>query len=184
MATTMPDNFSPSLTDLARRSFTLPDLPPQLHDALAAVRQRGAYYGGAPQVPGPAIGSSLSQIARQAEPAAIGWNSAQPFLRRGPSPSGANENTAAARFRFFGDDRLGVLNKLIANRDFRPAVHRGKLYFRSLSPQENEIMQRIGWARAPDVEYEQEMSDDPLTSLRAWERNITHWHELASPPQE
>jgi hypothetical protein len=180
----MPDNFSPSLTDLAHRLFAPLNLPPQLRDALAGVRERGAYYGGAPQVPGPSVRSSLSQIARQAEPPAIGWNSAEPFMRRGPSPSGANENTAAARVRFFGDDRLGVLNKLIANRDFRPTVYRGKLYFRSLSPQENEIMQRIGWARAPDVEWEDEISDDPLTSLRAWERNIRHWHELASPPKD
>ena len=33
-----------------------PLMPQALHDALAAVRSQGKYYGGAPQVPGPAGG--------------------------------------------------------------------------------------------------------------------------------
>jgi hypothetical protein len=176
----MPDNFSPSLTDLARRLFGRPDLPPQLHDALAAVRQQGVYYGGWPQVPGPSVRPGLA-VDPARFPVITGPRMKEP---PGMGLIGANQNVRASMPRPEITERLGVLNKLIANRDFRPTVYRGKLYFRSLSPQENEIMHRIGWARAPNVEWEDEISDDPLTSLRAWERNIRHWHKLASPPEE
>jgi hypothetical protein len=184
----MPDNFSPSLRDLAGRLFGEPNISPQLHEALAAVRQQGAYYGGWPQVPGPSVRLPPSL---KSEPPAIGWNSIEQMLRSGPPRAAMNENAPRVPIweRFPGlfsnpTERERLLSKLIANRDFRPSLHNGKLWWRSLSPAENEAMQRIGWARAPDVEYEQEMSDDPLTSLRAWERNIRHWHELAAPPRE
>jgi hypothetical protein len=162
-------------------------MPQELHDALAAVRGSGKYYGGTPVVPGPSM-----RIPMEIEPPALGWNSAEPFMTAPRVPAG-NENVAGPRFSalFGADDRSAVLNKLMANRDFRPvlgnygeSVGRGRLWWRSLSPEENEVMQRIGWARAPNVTRADEISEDPLTSLRAWERNIRHWHELASPPKE
>jgi hypothetical protein len=73
---------------------------------------------------------------------------------------------------------------LIANRDFVPVLRNGRMYFRSLTPYENETMSRIGWSRAPNVEYEQEISSDPLTLRRAWERNIRHWYQLATPAKD
>jgi len=164
-------------------SWLHPLLPQPLHDALAAVRGSGKYYGGAPQVPGPAVRVPMSMAA---EPPAIGWNSVEPLLQRGPSPPAANQNitrglpaTGLGRI----DERHGVLSKLIANRDFRPSVQNGRLWFKSLSPSENEVFQRIGWARAPEVTFEEEMSSDPLVMRRAWERNIRHWLELASPKE-
>jgi hypothetical protein len=105
------------------------------------------------------------------------------YMSSGPkvsAPQYGNENLQPTP-RGGMSERAGVLSKLLAARDFRPQVRDGKMYFRSLTPAENEIMQRIGWARAPDVEYADEISQDPLVALRAWERNIRHWHSLASP---
>jgi hypothetical protein len=118
-----------------------------------------------------------------AEPPAIGWNSIEPLLGRGPAPPAVNENIPLGLnvLKSGVDPRGSVLAKLIANRDFVPTIVNGRMYFRSLTPAENQLMARIGWARAPGVEHEQEISSDPLTMRRAWERNIRHWHELAQP---
>jgi hypothetical protein len=77
--------------------------------------------------------------------------------------------------------RQNVLAKLIANGDFTPELDvaaPGKMWFRSLSPAENEVMTRIGWSRAPDVTFEMETGADRAA---AWEKNIRFWHSLASP---
>jgi hypothetical protein len=197
----MPDD------PLAPGDVLHPWMPQELHDALAAVRGSGKYYGGTPVAPGPP--GALTSTMEATVPA-IGRRSLQDIMHAvddeihgsgigplrpiegtnvragtGPKnlrPESANENIA----RGYGPrtdvrERAGVLNKLIVNRDFRPSLEGGRVRFRSLTPRENEIMNSIGWARAPDVSYEDEISEDPLTSLRAWERNIRHWLELASP---
>jgi hypothetical protein len=73
-----------------------------------------------------------------------------------------------------------VLKKLIENKDFVPQLNKGRMWFRSLSPAENEVMNRIGWSRADDVHWLDEISGSP----DAWEKNIRYWHRLASPPDE
>lgn len=75
--------------------------------------------------------------------------------------------------------RTSVLNKLIANRDFRPQLLEGRMWFRSLSPAENEVINRMGWGRADHVTFEDEMS--PERGQWAWEQNIRHWLKLSSP---
>lgn len=114
------------------------------------------------------------------------WAGEQKF----PSAMQANENlepeSRIAGLLNLGrlEDKKRVLAKLIAKRDFRPVLApQGGMYFRSLTPGENEIMSQIGWARAPNVTHADETSSDPLTSLRAWERNIRHWLNLAGPPK-
>lgn len=82
----------------------------------------------------------------------------------------------------FRDDRIGVLRKLAAGRDWQPQLREGRVWFKSLSPEENEIMNRIGWSRADNVTWENETSADDLTRMRAWRDNIQHWLRLASPP--
>lgn len=190
----MLNDFFPSLQDLANlQKIRRPTLQ-ALHDALAAVRSRGAYYGGAPQVPGPAVRPAMPVIR---EPPLFDFAEGRgPIRSVGGTPTWAgrqtfplatqsNENVTSANPRnMFYAERQQVLAKLIANRDWKPIIQNGRMWFRSLTPRENEIMARIGWARAPEVELEQEMSSDPLTMRRAWERNIRHWLELASPAKE
>jgi len=170
-----------------------PLMPQALHDALAAVRSRGAYYGGAPVAPGPAVRPPMAIMGEppmltfpegQGPIRSVGgtptWAGEQTF----PSAMQANENVSSSNPRsLFYNERQAVLSKLIANRDWKPVIENGRMRFRSLTPAENEIMARIGWARAPGVEAEQEMSSDSLTSLRAWERNIRHWLELTRPKE-
>jgi hypothetical protein len=76
-----------------------------------------------------------------------------------------------------GDDNpsLYVLKKLIENKDFVPQLNKGRMWFRSLRA-ENEVMNRIGWSRADDVHWFDEVSGSPS----AWEKNIRYWQRLAS----
>lgn len=77
--------------------------------------------------------------------------------------------------------RPEVLDKLIAHGDFEPQLREGKMWFRSLSPAENEELNRIGWGRAPDVTFEEETSSQ--TARSAWEKNIRYWRELVGRGQ-
>jgi hypothetical protein len=79
--------------------------------------------------------------------------------------------------------RSAILNKLAANRDWQPQITEGRLRFRSLTAAENKEMSRVGWSRAPEVTHEQEISPDPLTRMRAWQRNIEYWRRLAGPQE-
>lgn len=88
------------------------------------------------------------------------------------------ENIKGVRMSPVEAGRLEVLDKLIANRDFAPQMREGRLWFPSLSPAENEVINRIGWERAPNVTWEDETGD---RSLWAWEQNIRHWRNLATP---
>ena len=67
----------------------------KLHDAMLAVRSRGAYYGGAPIAPGPAI-ETMPELPPIAGP--------RPAAVRTP----ANEN-----LRFNKFEKFRILNKLI-----------------------------------------------------------------------
>ena len=78
--------------------------------------------------------------------------------------------------------RARILDKLIANRDFKPSIADGRLKFPSLSAEENEIINRIGYSRAPQVTWQQEA--DPLTAAQAWEKNLKYWRDLSLPPEE
>lgn len=94
------------------------------------------------------------------------------------------ELLGSVREQLLPDDRLSVLRKLATNRDWQPQVSEGRMVFKSLSPEENEVMNRIGWGRADNVTWENETSADDLTRARAWRDNIMHWLRLASPPED
>ena len=153
-----------------------PLLPQPLIDALAAVRSRGAYYGGAPVAPGPAVRPGFA-----VEPAKFPVITG-PRMEEAPGMGlkGANQNYV---IKPLIDERARILAQLVAKRDFVPRIVGGRMYFDSLTPRENQTINTIGWSRAPNVTHEDEMSADPLTMRRAWERNIRHWHELASPKE-
>ena len=99
-----------------------------------------------------------------------------PTIKRAPTPRAGNENVTFPQF-----ERTRVLDKLIANKDFVPTLRDGRMTFRSLTPEENNLMNRIGWGRAPDVHPWQETAED--TAAAAWERNIRYWLSLAKPQQ-
>ena len=150
----------------------------RLHDAMLSVRH-GAYYGGWPQVPGPAM-----------RPAEIGMRAVTRGL---PTVEGAGVRIGKPS-EVFGrtrqpdvgrevmrDERQDVLRKLVDNKDFVPRLQDGRMSFSSLTPAENQIINRIGWGPAPDVHPWQESATDPFTQRAAWERNIRYWLGLTGP---
>ena len=54
------------------------------------------------------------------------------------------------------------------------------MMFKSLTPEENNLINKVGYGRAPDVTYEQETAG----SREAWERNLRYWRMLTAPPEE
>jgi len=139
-----------------------PLMPQELHDALGAVRSRGAYYGGVPVVPG--VPGGIAAAPRQlALPTVRG-----PDVKELPAEP-ANQNLP---FRDF--ERLRIIDKLLAAGDHIPVLRDGRMVFRSLTPEENRIMNLIGWGRAPDVTHEAEIADPAA----AWEKNLRYWRSL------
>jgi len=100
-----------------------------------------------------------------------------------PPAATANENLTPYQFMASEGhaERASILDRLIKAKDFNPSLADGRMKFKSLTPGENEEINRIGYSRAPDVTWEQETS--PFTAPQAWEKNLRYWHGLSIPPQ-
>lgn len=89
--------------------------------------------------------------------------------------------------------RYDALTKLIQNRDFLPIHTRdGRIWFRTLTREENEQLQKMGWSRAPGVTFQDEIggldfgaSETEQNRRRAWawEKNVRHWLSLSTPKE-
>jgi hypothetical protein len=182
-----PSTGQPPLSAIANfLQQTAASLPPDLHSALAGVRGQGAYYGGAPVAPGP---SGYGGV-----PAVPGTSGAAPMrlpmtsikgtgARIGGVDVGSPEAVPAADNSDFlrNFERTHVLDKLLGAKDFRPSITEGRMKFRSLTPEENKIINRIGYSRHPDVTFDQETN--PFSAPAAWEKNLQYWRNLSGPPK-
>lgn len=183
----MPERFSPSAADAAR----------QWQAAIAAQQQRDLARPSMGQRIGDIInwnlsraiyGNPLAQIAQMYQDMRSGQLDPATGAQRGfrTALSMVAEGMPYARPGTLGmagglPGKADVLRKLLANRDFAPQLRTGRMWFRSLSPAENETMNAIGWSRADNVTLEDELG---AQSARAWETNIRHWLNLATPSKD
>lgn len=225
----MPDDFSPSLDNLARRQtgtqqwqtaieqqrqrdLVRPSMGEQLGDVVNRIiagnpiMQMAQLYRDlsegrvdvtSPEAAGRGLWSAMGMAGAgmpYAEQGALGAGGGKPpFYGRqiGKPPTPANTNQSWRQMMPGKAARFDALSKLVANKDFKPVMTRdGRMWWRSLSREENEALNQIGWSRAPNVRYEDEIggfdfgaseAESNQRSQWAWEQNIRHWLGLSTP---